>query len=246
MQRILFLLLAMFVFLMPQVRAADDDPQAIIDRAIKAVGADQLEAKSAWTKTKGTLDILGGINFTQELSILMPDKFKESMEMEVMGQKVTTSTVFDGKDAWLSANGQAIPLDDQLKNEMKEAANLFKIGRLLRLKEKDAYTLSPLGEAQVNGKPAAGVKISSKGYRDINIYFDKQTGLTAKVERMALDYQTKQEVNEERIILEYQEMDGHKVPKKVLVNRNGKKFMDAEVIEYKANPKLEASDFGKP
>lgn len=229
-----------------QIRAADNDPQAIIDRAIKAVGADQLESQSAWIRTKGTLDLLGGINFTQEISTLQPDKFKESMDMEVMGQKINTVTVYDGKNCWINANGREVPVNETLMKEIKEAANLFKIARLLRLKTKSDYTLSPLGEAQVNGKPADGVKIATKGFRDVNIYFDKKTGLTAKVERTALDTMTQQEVSEERIILEYQDIDGHKVPKKVLVNRNGKKFMEAEVVEYKANPKLEAGDFGKP
>lgn len=245
MRKLLFLVSGVMLVLTPSLRAADD-PQKIIDRAIKAYGAEQLESQSALTKTKGTLDLLGGINFTQELSILQPDKFKESMDMEIMGQKISTMTVYDGKNAWITANGKEVPVNDTLLKEIKEAANLFKLARLLRLKSKDDYTLSLLGEAQVNGKPAEGVKIASKGFRDVNIYFDKATGLTAKVERTTLDNMTQQEVSEERIILEYQEVDGHKVPKKVLVNRNGKKFMEAEVVEYKPNAKLEASDFAKP
>src|SRR5437899_1719642 len=125
MRKLLFLLFGLFLALAPCARAAEDNPQAIIDRAIKAFGAEQLESQSAWTKTKGTLDLLGGINFTQELSILQPDKFKEAMDMDIMGQKVSTLTVYDGKDAWITANGRAVPLNETLQKEIKEAANLF-------------------------------------------------------------------------------------------------------------------------
>jgi hypothetical protein len=129
---------------------------------------------------------------------------------------------------------------------MKQAANLIQINRLIPLKDAKVYTLSLLGESTVNEKPAVGVKVTRKDYRDINLYFDKNTGLLAKIERQALDSMTQQEVAEERIIVEYQEVDGQKVAKKVLVNRDGKKFTEAEVLEYKPSAKVEESDFAKP
>jgi hypothetical protein len=63
---------------------------------------------------------------------------------------------------------------------------------------------------------------------------------------MALDAMTGQEVTEERIIQEYQEIDGAKVAKKALVNRDGKKFVEAEVLEVKSLDKLDESEFAKP
>lgn len=241
------LLTAVLVGFATSATAADDDAQAIIERAIKAFGPEKLATdQSGQVKSKGTLDIMGGIAMTQEVTYLLPDKFREVMEMDIMGQKVTVTTVYNGKDAWINANGQQIKLDDKMVAEMKEAAHLFEMSRLLKLKMKDAYTLSTLGEAKVNDQPADGVKIATKGYRDVNMYFDKKTGLLAKVERTALDFMTQQEVNEERIILEYQEVEGRKVPKRVLVLRNGKKLLEAETIEFKSNPRVEASDFDKP
>ena len=44
MRKHLFLTLGLLLALVPQLRAADDDPQAIIDRAIKAFGADKLRS----------------------------------------------------------------------------------------------------------------------------------------------------------------------------------------------------------
>jgi hypothetical protein len=53
-------------------------------------------------------------------------------------------------------------------------------------------------------------------------------------------------VAEERIILEYQDVDGMKSAKKVLVNRDGKKFTEAEVLEVKFLDKVDDAEFTKP
>jgi len=98
----------------------------------------------------------------------------------------------------------------------------------------------------VNGKPAIGVKISKEGRKDISFYFDKQTGLMAKMERRAVDFQTKQEVTEERIVTGYQVIAGRQMPKTVIVNRDGQKLIEAEVIEGQFVDKFGDAEFGQP
>jgi hypothetical protein len=121
----------------------------------------------------------------------------------------------------------------------------MQITRMAMLKDKKAE-FSPLGEAKVNDKPAVGVKVSAKGHKDVNLFFDKETGLLAKVERRTLDAMSGEDVAEERIITEYQDIDGLKVAKKIIINREGKKFMEVELVEHKPQEKLDASEFGKP
>ena len=48
------------------------------------------------------------------------------------------------------------------------------------------------------------------------------------------------------MILEYQEKDGMKVPKKAVINREGKKYMELEVSEIKFVDKLPDGTFEKP
>ena len=55
-----------------------------------------------------------------------------------------------------------------------------------------------------------------------------------------------QEVNEERIITEYQDKDGLKEPKKAVVNRDGKKYIDVEVLEVKYLDDIDDTQFSKP
>ncbi|HEV3256354.1 MAG TPA: hypothetical protein VG013_05685 [Gemmataceae bacterium] len=226
---------------------AEDTAQAIIDKAIKAHGgAKKLSTvRGIQAKTKGKIEIAGGLEFTQETSLQPPDKFKEVLDLEVKGQNVTVTTVFDGKKAWVNANGTTTELEDKFVAEFKEVAHLTRVSRLTTLKDK-SFKLSPLGEVKVNDRPAVGIKVSSKGHKDISLYFDKKTGLVAKTERRTLDAMTKAEVTEERIVTEYQDVDGSKVAKNVIVNHDGKKFLEAEVTEVKFVDKIDDSEFDKP
>ena len=106
--------------------------------------------------------------------------------------------------------------------------------------------LSALGEIKVNDQAAVGVRVSRKGRRDVSVYFDKKTGLTVKTERRTIDLQSDQEITEERIVTEYQKLDGVPHPKKMTINRDGKKFLDAEILELKEFDKLDEGMFKVP
>jgi hypothetical protein len=227
---------------------AQDETKAIIEKAIKAHGgAEKLsKEKASQAKSKGTLDVAGmTINFTEETST-QTGRLKSVLHLEVGGQNVKVTTVYNGQKGWISDPlGNTTELEGKLLDEMKEAVYQTRLARFVSLKDKE-YELSPLGEVKVNGKPAVGVKVASKGHRDVNLFFDKESGLLTKIERQALDQMTGQDVTEERIITEYQEVDGVKVAKKALVNRNGKKFVEAEIVEVKFLDKLDDSEFAKP
>ncbi|HEV3235713.1 MAG TPA: hypothetical protein VGZ25_01915 [Gemmataceae bacterium] len=228
--------------------SADDETQALIEKAIKAHGGREKlsEKKTIQVKTKGTLEIMSSsLPFTQEMTIQPPKQLKEVIDLDVNGIKITVNTVFNDGKAWINANGKEVEVTDKIMEELKEGVYKAEVMDMVKLKDKK-YELSSLGEVTVNDKKALGVKVACKGHKDLNIYFDKETGLITKVEGQALDSTTMQEVAEERIITEYQDVDGHKVAKKVLINRDGKKFMEAEVVEVKFVDKLDDSHFGKP
>jgi hypothetical protein len=227
---------------------AQNKPVELIDKAIKATGgADQIAKLKAFeSKAKGTLDVMGmQIPFAKESKVVQAGKFKESMQMDVGGQKITMNQGYNGKTGWINANGTEVPVSDKIAEEFKHAAYLISIGGYAQLKEKP-FTLSPLGETKVNNRPAVGIKVSNPGHRDIDLYFDKDTGLMAKMEFRAWDIQMNKEVNEERIVTEYADYDGLKVPKKAAVQRDGKKIMDLEVTEIKFLGQVDDSEFEKP
>jgi hypothetical protein len=240
--------IGLFVALVPTSRAADDESATIIEKAIKAHFPKGLDTKNqgSRTKTKGTLHIMGqDLEFTQEVATQSPNKFKEVMELTVMNNTVTITSVYNGKEAWIRAGGQDVKVTDEILAEFKEAAYGMSLVQGMFLKDK-SVTFKTVGEIKVKDRPALGVTVSRKGNKDINMYFDKETGLIAKVEMRRKDLVSGEEVTEERIITEYQEVDGRKVAKKVEVLRDGKAFLEAEVTEIKIVEKVDDSEFVHP
>jgi len=224
-----------------------DEATDILDKAIKAHGgAEKLaKLKAVRTKTKGTLEVAGGLDFTQEVVVQLPDKFKETMDLNVMGNEVKVVTLLNKEKGSIHVNGKEQPLDDKVKAELKEASHAAQVGQLLPLK-KPPFTLTVLGELKVRDKPAVGLKVSAKGFRDIDVWFDKETGRIAKVERRVYDTMSGQEVTEERFVLEYQDFNGQPVAKKVSMNRDGKKFLELEVTDVKFPESIDESEFANP
>jgi hypothetical protein len=226
-----------------------DEARAIITKSIKAMGVDKDsdDVKGMRMKGKGTLEVMGmTLNISQTVTVRYPDKFREAAELEVNNMTIPFVTVFDGKKGWVEANGMVVmKFDDKANAEMKEIASLIKISRLKPLLDKQ-YQLVVIGEVKVEEKPALGVRVSTKGAKDISLFFDKQTGVLAKVERQALDIATGQEVQEERIIRSYKDKDGRKVPHQVAVHRDGKKFLEMEVTEFSELDNVDASEFEMP
>ena len=109
-----------------------------------------------------------------------------------------------------------------------------------------AFQLSPLGESKVGDRAAVGVKVTHKGHSDVNLYFDKQTGLVRKSEYRAKDAMTGKDREMATTFENYKDFDGLKIPTKIDMKRDGEKFVEAEITELKPGSKLEASVFAKP
>ena len=77
-------------------------------------------------------------------------------------------------------------------------------------------------------------------------YFDKKNHLVAKIEMRATDQATKQEVNQEKFIVDYQDKGGLKVAKHIIIHNDGNPFMDIEITEIQVHEKLDDSLFARP
>jgi hypothetical protein len=231
--------------------AADEDMKAILAKAVEAHGGkDALtKFKASQTKGKGRINLpgVGEVDFNQETASMMPDKFKEVMELDINGMSVRVETLVNGDKISIDAGGMNIPITDDIKKAMKNAQYMMKVGQFVPLVEDKSFQFSSLGEIKVEGKPAVGVLVKSKGNKDLNLYFSKDTGLLVKLEHRTTPPGTEKEVTEERIILEYNKKDknGLSMPKKVLLKHDGKKFLEIEVIEAKRLEKLDEGVFKK-
>ena len=240
---------ALVLALAPAPVRAADEPKDILAKAIKAHGGEELltKNKAAQTKAKGkiTLPGVGDVEFTQEVSYMIPDKLRESMELTIMGMTINTLTLVNGDKMTIELNGKEITVPDQAKDSLKDVGHVLEIARLVPLKDKK-YELTLIGEDKVEGKKVTGVRVSAKDKKDVSVYFYQDTGLLAKMEFRGADPGTGKEVNEERIITEYtKNKAGVPEPKKIIVKHDGKQFLEAEMLELKSLEKLDDDVFKK-
>ena len=130
-------------------------------------------------------------------------------------------------------------------DEVKEELHVEYVQTLVPLLKDKAYTLNALGEIKIHDRPAVGIRVTSKGHKDVNLYFDKATGLLTKSERRALN-DNKMEVSEETFYGDYKDVDGVKVPMKVVVHHDGKKYVEMEITEQRFLDQLDDSEFARP
>jgi hypothetical protein len=72
----------------------------------------------------------------------------------------------------------------------------------------EGFKFALFGDVTVDGKDAVGVRVSCKGRPDINLFFDKGTGLAIKSERRAKDTRTNQEFTAESIYRDHKAFQG--------------------------------------
>jgi hypothetical protein len=167
------------------------------------------------------------------------------IQAEVQGQNVTLLYVLNGDKGWLQVLGETTEIKGEELEDQKEGLHAEHVQTLAPLLTDKGFTLEPLGEAKVNGRDAVGVKVASRGHKDVNLYFDRVSGLLAKVERRALN-DAQQEVTEETFCSDYKDVDGVQVPMKVVIHHDGKLFLEMEVTEYSFLDRIDDREFTRP
>jgi hypothetical protein len=218
------------------------DARALIDKAMKAAGGkDKLAKLKAQTwKEKGTYYGMGeGLPYTANFAVQWPDKFRFQVEG-------VFTVVLDGDKGWLNAGGETREMTkDELANK-KQSNYAGYVTTLVPLDDK-SFTLTTLPESKVDGKPALGVKVAKKGMPDVSLYFDKATGLLVKSGvRTKAEEMDNKEVNQEAYYSDFRDVDGVKVPEKIVVKRDDKLYIEAKNSDVKMAEKLDDKVFAKP
>jgi outer membrane lipoprotein-sorting protein len=231
------------------VHAQDDDLKAVIRKSIEAHGGAKNLAKfkAVNSKIKGTIELMGASRaITGETSFQKPDKLKHVMNIDFNGKGIDIITVYNGKKMWVNVMGNTMEItDDKLLTSIREELQTEGAGGLVDFL-KAPYELNSVGEAKVKGKDAIGIRISKKGQRDFNLYFDKKTHLVVKSESRTYDANAGEEVSQEKFMLSYQDKDGMKVAKRLEILKDGKAFMDVEITEVQPLEKIDDATFTKP
>lgn len=240
---------AFLLVAVPGLRAADDDPKDIIARAVNAHGGAEFLTKSmaARATNTGKIHINGmEVEFKQEVAYMLPDKFKDSMELNIAGRTFQVVTIVNGDTGSITAGGKEVPVNDDIKKAMKEGLEMLRTARLVNLSKDKTVELSLFGEEKVEGQPAVGIVIGGKDRKQMTMFFDRKTGLLVKFVHRTLQPGTANEVEEQRIVQEYgKNKDGIPVPKKIVIKHDDKTFLEAEVVEMTFFESIDESEFKK-
>lgn len=228
---------------------AQDSPEGLVEKAIKAHGGAEKLARLGATRVKaaGTAELMGQtVAFTAETMTRFPDKMRGEIQFDIPGQKVPMLQVLNGDKAWMRFMGQTQELPKQLLDDLKEAMYASRVESLVPLTRDRSFKLEALGEAKVDGKPARGIKVSSGGHKDVKLYFDQETALLVKSEHVEFDAVMMKDGNVEKFYSDFKDFDGLKQPQKVVVQRDGKKSLAYRVEEVKFPDKFDDTLFAKP
>jgi hypothetical protein len=226
---------------------ADDEAKlrAVIDKAIKAHGgADNLKKFQAKViKSKGTFYGMGeGIEYTEEMSIQYPHRIR--IDIEAPNFKFTQ--VFDKDKGWRKINDNTEEMSKEEAAEVRAQMYAGTVANLVVLQDK-SYKLSPVGEAKVGDRATVGVRVEHEGHRPVNLFFDKDNGLLLKAETTGKDTRNdNKEFTTEELFGDYKKAGELMVAHKLTVNRDGKKYVEAEITECKPSEKLDDNVFAKP
>jgi hypothetical protein len=217
----------------------------IVERAIKAHGGTDLltKYKASISKEKGKLHLAGAaLDFTSETSFQLP--VRRRAEAHYKATQATIIQVIDGKKGWLKEGNETEEMNKEMLALAKEEMYHANISHLICLKDND-YKLSPLEEVKVGDRPAIGIRVKRKGYRDVNLFFDKDKSLLLKMEVRVKDL-AGQEYTFTKRYDDYRKVKGMMFPYKFATECDGEPYVEAEVTEVKIAEKLDDNVFAKP
>ena len=226
----------------------DTEVRAIIAKGIRAHGGEAAKFKGMVMKGAGTFYGLGeGIPFSAEWQIQGQSQERVAMEIKVMDQALNYTQVVNGDKGWVKINTEVNTMPAAQLTEEREEIYARWVSSLEPLKDK-AFKLASVGEVQVDGKAALGVRVSHKGKRDVNLFFDKAGGLLVKMETQVKDVKGggDKDMTQEVLFANFKDFMDIKHPTKITINRDGKLFVEVEMSEIRAVEMIEESVFGQP
>jgi len=250
MRRFVSVMLAITLWLCwgPCGRAQEDEPRTVLAKAIKAHGgAKALVTLRAFVQTgKGRLYAPFEAPFTAEIRSQAPDKHKIALEVELKGATHTYIKVLNGTRGWVrDFTRKTNAMDEQDLAEAQQMMTVDKAIGLIALMDK-TYQLSSFGKATVEGRDALGLRVMKAGCRDVSLFFDSASHLLLKAEYRARDL-NKEEVTQEKLFSDYKTLpSGLKVPGKMIINNDGKRFVEFEIAETTVVERHDEGAFAKP
>jgi hypothetical protein len=253
MRRNLLLIASVCLLGAAPARAAEPDAyaKAMLDKAVKAMGgADKLAKLPATTlKSKGALIFNDQrFEYADEWEFQSPDRFRWNLTIRLNDNKeVPLVFGLTEKTSWRQAGtGKAVDRSEDESRMLRVDCRAVLLAHYPPALQEKGTELMSLGELKINDRPAVGLKVSRKGWPDVDLFFDKETHLPVKLETRFKETKDGPDVAHSFTFGEYKEADGVKYFSRVKLHRDETLISDMEVTELKRLDKIDDGRFAKP
>jgi hypothetical protein len=182
MRRLSCTLFALFLVSEAGPIGAAEEPRAVIERALKAMGRseDTKQQVAVRMKIKGVMHVNGltdqTIKIKGELFEFGP-RSRVRFDLDLVGTKIQAVVVLDGERSWREIGGQFQKFTPEEIASLRASRHQDRVTGLTALLSDKAFTLTLLPEGRVERRPARVVRVSYKDEPDTDLYFDRETGL---------------------------------------------------------------------
>ena len=189
------------------------EPAKIVEQYVKAVGGSRALSKIHTLSLEGTFATDDGRSGTYTFDTKLPNRYY--LELLVGDQNLIEA--YNGKSAWhRDAAGELGTLVGVDGMQLEAAAQYYN-SRLVNPK-KEKIALQFVGNAQVRGKDALELELTSATGMKRRVFFDPQTHLILK------EAATVGGVDEALLYDDYRAVEGVKLPGKIELDRGGAKY----------------------
>jgi hypothetical protein len=184
------------------------EPAKILSEYVKALGGSKALSKIQTETLEGAFsNPADGKPSTYTFSLKLPNRYYSEF---VLGDKPLIEA-YNGKSAWHEATGELSTLLGQ-QGQQLEAASLYYNSRLLNLK-KSKLAVAFIGHAQVRGKDALQLELTTSTNIRRELFFDPQSHLLVKESAPVAG------LDQEILYDDYRTVDGVKLPYKIELHR---------------------------
>ncbi len=185
------------------------EPAKIVSEYIKASGGSKALSKIRTETLEGAFsNPADGKPSTYTFSLKLPNRFYSEF---VLGDKPLIEA-YNGKSAWHETPGGELSTLLGQQGQQLEAASLYYNSRLLNLK-KNKLAIAFIGHAQVRGKDALQLELTTTANIRRELFFDPQSHLLVKESAPVAG------LDEEIFYDDYRSVDGVKLPYKIELHR---------------------------
>ena len=185
----------------------------IVEQYVKAAGGSKALSKIQTLTLEGTFTGGDAKAGTYTLDTKLPNRYY----MELLVNEKSWIEAYNGKSAWHQTAGEELGTLVGPEGMQLEAAAQYYNSRLVNPK-KSKMTLTLVGHAQVRGKDALQLELTSATGVKRQVYFDPETHLIVK------ETATVAGVEEEILYDDYRAVEGVKLPHRIELHRSGEKY----------------------